>query len=186
MQTQDVSFVEAGVGVAEIDEAAEEEARADHEDERERYLGDDQRLCKPILAVGVIRSARSLERVSELKACRAQGWNDAEDQGCGDGDAEVEEQQMAVDGEIDRDGCCTVGRHTQEEPAGDGRDCNSQRAAGEGEQEALGEQLTDDALAACAESLANGEFASAGGGAGQQQIGDVGAGDEQNQRRRPP
>jgi hypothetical protein len=47
---------------------------------------------------------------------------------------------------------------------------------------AFGEQLADDADAACSEGLADGQFAGAGGGAGEQQVGDVGAGDEQDQR----
>ena len=45
----------------------------------------------------------------------------------------------------------------------------------------FGQQLTDDACAARAHGGANGEFTLAAGGADKQKIGDIGAGDEQNE-----
>ncbi len=54
-------------------------------------------------------------------------------------------------------------------------------AADEGEDDAFGQQLTDDACAARAHGGANGEFTLAAGGADKEKVGDVGAGDEQNE-----
>ena len=50
----------------------------------------------------------------------------------------------------------------------------------EREQHAFGEQLADDAAAAGADGGADGDLARAAGGARQQQVGDVGAGDQQH------
>ena len=92
LQSKDVLLVEPGIGIAEIDQAAEKEACADHEDERERHLGDDEGLCQPALAAGGIRSARCLERVRRVESASAERWDGSENQGCRDGDGEVEEQ----------------------------------------------------------------------------------------------
>ncbi len=54
-------------------------------------------------------------------------------------------------------------------------------AAGDGKHHAFGEQLADDAGAAGTHGGADGEFALAAGGAHEQEIGDVGAGDEQHE-----
>ena len=66
-------------------------------------------------------------------------------------------------------------------------------AAGERQQHAFGQQLADDAAAAGADRGADRDLALPAGGADQQQVGDVGAGDqqheadraEQHQQRRP-
>ena len=54
-------------------------------------------------------------------------------------------------------------------------------AGDEREQQALGEELTDDLPARRAERQAHRDLARAGGAARQQQVGDVGAGDEQQE-----
>ena len=54
-------------------------------------------------------------------------------------------------------------------------------AAGQREDDAFGQQLTDDARAARAHGGANGEFTLAAGCAHEQKVGDVGAGDEENE-----
>ncbi len=58
---------------------------------------------------------------------------------------------------------------------------HAEGGAGEGEQETLAEQLAHDAGARGAEGGAHGEFLLAGGAAGEQEIGEVGAGDEQHE-----
>ena len=60
-------------------------------------------------------------------------------------------------------------------------DNEAEDAAGEGEHEALGEQLANDAGATSAHGGADGELALAAGGTDQEQVGDIGAGDEQNE-----
>ena len=57
----------------------------------------------------------------------------------------------------------------------------AQEASGDGEQDTFGEQLADDAGAAGSQGGADGKLALAACGAHQQQIGHVGAGDQQHQ-----
>src|SRR5438128_919896 len=68
-----------------------------------------------------------------------------------------------------------------EKRAADGRDENSEEAAGSGEEQAFGEQLPDDATSGGAHGGAEGEFLGALRGEGEQEICNVGAGDEKNQ-----
>src|ERR1051326_3389470 len=59
---------------------------------------------------------------------------------------------------------------------------DAESAAGRAEQEALRSQLAYDAAAAAADGCADGEFARAGRRANQEQITDIGAGDEKQER----
>ena len=56
----------------------------------------------------------------------------------------------------------------------------AEEGSGAGEDEAFGEELADDAAAAGAESAAHGELLGARGGAGEQEVGEIDAGDEQD------
>ncbi len=61
------------------------------------------------------------------------------------------------------------------------RQGDAERRSAEREQAALDKQLRGDAAARCSEGHADGHLALAGAGAGEHQIGEVGAGDEQHQ-----
>ena len=60
----------------------------------------------------------------------------------------------------------------------------SEDTSGDGEQNAFREQLADDARAARSHGGTNGEFTLASCSADEQEIGDVGAGDEEDEARR--
>ena len=62
------------------------------------------------------------------------------------------------------------------------REDNSQRAAAKREQDAFREQLANDAASAGAQGCAHGDFFAASDGAREQEIGDVGACDQENER----
>ena len=64
------------------------------------------------------------------------------------------------------------------------RQQQSDQAAGDGEHQALGQQLADDAPAAGAERGADGDFLLARERAGEEQVGDVGARDEEHEGHR--
>ena len=86
-----------------------------------------------------------------------------------------------MDGDVEREWC--PGRRRPCAAANglaSGGEGDAECAADEREHKAFCQKLADDARAACAEGLADGELAGAGGGAGEQQVGDVGAGDEQH------
>ena len=59
----------------------------------------------------------------------------------------------------------------------------AEHAAGQRQHDALGEQLADDAAARAADRGADRDLAPASGRAHEQQVGDVGAGDEQDEAR---
>jgi hypothetical protein len=61
------------------------------------------------------------------------------------------------------------------------REYEAESTAGESEERALGEDLTDDAPAGGAKGEANAEFLGAGAGAGEQKVRDVDAGDEEDE-----
>ena len=60
----------------------------------------------------------------------------------------------------------------------------AERASRKREQDAFGEKLAENSPLACAERGANGEFASAAGGARKQKIGDICASDQEHKRNR--
>ncbi len=110
-----------------------------------------------------------------------EGGCEAEEK-CGEErDAEGEEQ----DGQIRRgshgDVVVALAEEGDEGAGGGEGDAESEEAAGEGEEEGFDEALADDACAAGAEGEASGDFALAGGGAGEEEVGEVGAGDEKNE-----
>ena len=68
-----------------------------------------------------------------------------------------------------------------EKHQGEKRDGDSGGASGCGQYQAFGEELANEAEARGSEGDADGDFLAAGGGAGEQQIGDVGAGHQQDE-----
>ena len=83
----------------------------------------------------------------------------------------------------------TVGADARDIDGADGEQCahtevaggEAENSAGKRQKQAFGEQFAHDARAGGAESGADGEFAGAARGTRQQQVGDVGAGDQQDE-----
>src|SRR5258708_23317788 len=61
-------------------------------------------------------------------------------------------------------------------------ECDTNSSANDSEQQALHQQLTRDAPAACADGGSNGHLTPAGGRAGQKQAGEIRAGHQQDAR----
>src|SRR5580698_4897753 len=180
LEKKHVVAVEAGVDMIEIDEAAQEEAGADKQNERQRNLGDYERAGQGTPGRAARCAAAVFQRRGELKARGAECGNGAEENRGEERDGEREQKQPGVDGDIEGE-CFRAGDHVQQHAVGQGGEGDAECASGEREGEAFCQELTDDAQAACAERLADGKFAGARGGAGQQQVGDVGAGDEKHE-----
>src|SRR6185369_11440934 len=81
---------------------------------------------------------------------------------------------------IDADAGDVAGVQRQQAADAEQAEEEAKRAADHGEQHAFGKELLDDAAAAGADGGADGDFARADGGAGQQKVGDVGAGNEEH------
>src|SRR5580658_10226269 len=110
--------------------------------------------------------ARVFDRLMQIAGSHAQAGHKSEEN-CGEdcdenGPAEGRAVDVQRTEERERDGalmCEPFDKTDREQQAEDG--------AGAGEDEALGEQLTHDTAAACAESAAHGELLAARGGASQ-------------------
>ena len=76
----------------------------------------------------------------------------------------------------------TIGHQPRDPPAGDQ---HAHRPADQRQHHALGQELADQSPAPGAECRAERHLPPAGGGAGELEVGDVGAGDEQDQRDEP-
>ena len=172
--------IEAGIDIVEVDETADEEAGADQQNQREGDLDDDERFGKRSFGRAGAGGTAVLEDVGELEASGAESGKSAEEKCSANGNGEGEEQKARVDGDIERQHVRTGGDHAEEKMICQHGDSDAERAAESGEQQRFCEELTDEARTPGAECLADGELASAGGGASKQQVGDVGAGDQQN------
>jgi hypothetical protein len=94
-----------------------------------------------------------------------------------------EKEDAPVDGDVAEAG--RAGRYRRfEQREADGREEESERAAERCHQDAFGDELADDAMARRSHGGANSDFFFANGCARQCEIGDVGAGDQQDERNR--
>ena len=184
-ESEDVAGIEAGVDLAESNEGADEECGSDEENESERDFADDKQGAGLALAeAGAGAVAAFLKGGVEVGARGADGGEESEENAGEEGDAEGESEDAPVDtdgGSMFADAGKAGGADGEQGANAGVAEDEAEDAAGEGEDDAFGQQLTDDARAARAHGGANGEFTLAAGGADKQKVGDVGAGDEENE-----
>ena len=120
-----------------------------------------------------------------LQACSGVGfgrlprWEHAEQQRGANGDCQDESQHQRVQREIHVKARIRFRQHSDQRAVnevGNGDGCHT---ADGGEGQTLGDELADDAFAACAERQTQRDFWFAGSAAREQQVGEIGAGDEQ-------
>jgi GNAT superfamily N-acetyltransferase len=171
--------LESEIDVEDFEEAAQQQAGADEQHAGESDFGDDEDGAEALMLAALAGAgAGVLERLLQVAGGHAEAGDEAEEDGGEDGDEDGPAESGAVD----------VQRAEQRQ--GDGslmasqarewRRDQPQDGSRAGEDEAFGEQLAHDAGAAGAESGAHGELLGAGGGAGEKQVGEVDAGDEQD------
>ena len=177
--------IEAGIDVAQGDEAADEQGGTDQQDERERDLADDQqRAGLALTESGAGAVAAFLERGVEVGARGSDGGEQTEENAGKQRDAEGEGEHPPIDadgGAMLADAGNIAGAEGQQAAHADEAEHQSEDPSGDGEQNAFREQLADDARAAGSHGGANGEFTLASCSADQQKIGDIGAGDEKDE-----
>ena len=117
----------------------------------------------------------------QIDAGRVQRRCDSEKHGRNPGGRKSERQHAPVEPDFIQPR--NIGRREahQQRRNPDG-DQQAERARGQRQQAAFGEHLANNARAAGAHGGADGDFACAPGGFGQQQVRDIGAGDQQHQR----
>ena len=180
-QGEDVVLVEAGVHGLEVPEAAEHEAGSDEQDEGERDLDDHEGGAGFAgSAVGVGAAEALLEGFVDVAFGHAPGGEEAREDAGRDGEGEGEGEDGAVEADVAHAGQL-VGEELDEElDAVVGGD-EAERASAEGDDQGFAEQLLDDARAGCAHGGADGDLFAAREGAGEDEVGDVGAGDEEHE-----
>src|ERR1700676_4402077 len=120
------------------------------------------------------------ERRRQIEAaCKPRGGK-AEDGSGGDRDDDGKRQHAPADGYV-IEARQAFGKKLQQEFPSAEEDRETGDAAKHGEQQALGEELTNEAHSCGSQCLANGDLASSRAGASKQQIGDVDAADQQDQ-----
>ena len=182
---QHVRGIEAGINRAQRERGADEQRRSDEQDERQRDFDDNEDRSRLVLPEAGPRSAGALlERRREIGARGVERGDQAEDDAGGERDANRERQYAHVhrhERAVAAD-ARQSGRVDRQERA-DARDAenHSEHAAGEREDDALGQELTHDASPARANRSANRDFAAAPGRSHQQQVRHVRARDQQHE-----
>ena len=165
------------------DEAANQQAEADQQHERQGHLRDDQHAPRAPRARAAAHCAAGVaEALGEIDARRLERRRKPERE-AGDQRCEQAEPQHSS---IDADGHAlgNVAARDREQPQRVHRPPRQQRAghaAGEEQQHVLDQQLADEARAARAKRGANDAFPASRHRACQHQVGDVDAGDQHDQ-----
>ena len=181
-QRQHAIGPEAEIDVLHRQDGPNHQTGRDEQHQRQRDFGDHERLAKEHLpAAAGHAAARLAERGGDVLRRRVERRREPED----DARGRRHEQREEQDGRVQRDLGLVgnrVWRHEREDRlqsrSGQG---GAERAAAHGEHQALDEKLPNDPRPACAECGAHRHLLLPLDGFRQQQIRDIGAGDQQQQ-----
>jgi hypothetical protein len=186
VQGQDPARVEAGIDAGEAHVAAEQEPAAGHQHEGQGHLRGHQDAARPAARGTDSRGRRAFaQRRQERRGADAQGRRHAGEDGGHDAQRHGEGQDRAAHARLHvaRDLGGQGDRQRAEGPVAEGQ---SGRARDHREDQALGEELPQQAPASGPERAADRELAHPGERAGQHQAGHVHAGHDQQHRHAPP
>ena len=152
----------------------------DQQHDRDRHLGDHQGGSQARLAAAA--GPRTVAQGSQAAAADPPGGRDSESRGGERGDQRGETE----DAEIDR-GCLGDGQGVRHQPgeqrSAENRQQHAEQPAKRGQQQTLREELPHQPLPAGADGGAHGQLLSPRESPGQQQVGEIGAGDQQDAHR---
>ena len=178
-------WIEAGIDGLELHECANQQRGSDDQNQREGHLRHDQYGAELAAAKADAGAAAALvERGSKVGARGADRRHEAEENPGEDRDAEGKEQDGWIEGHAASgfaDSRKIPGADGQEQTDASESENEAEKAAGQRERQALGQQLADDLEATSAERGAGRELALSYRGAHQQEIRDVGARNEQHE-----
>ena len=172
---------EPGIDALQPDEAREQERRAHQQHARQRHFGQHEQRPRPAGRAMPRHAAAALrEPAAQVVAHQAHGRRHAEEQPGHDREPEREGERAPVHADLvePRDGPRLERLQRADAPHGE---AEPQRAAGEREHHALGEQLADQPPPRGAERRADRHLALPRGDPREHQVGHVGAGDQQHQ-----
>ena len=163
------------------DQAAHQQAGAEGQHKGKSHLGDHQDVAQRLPMPAAARQARAFfEHGHQVEFARGDDRGQAGNQARGQGNGTGEEQDRDIERGFGEAGN-VAGRKSDQRAQGAIRQDDSGHSAHRGNDRAFGEQLPRQAQTACADGFAEGQFAGARGIAGEQETGNVGAGDQQNQ-----
>ena len=175
--------VEAGVGVLDVQEASDEQRGADQQRQRQRHLDDDEGVAQAIAhAAAAGATAAVLERAGEIACCRLQCGREAEQNACQHGHGDREHHDARVHRPFN-----VVRNHHRRRDGGDQgfeaaiRDEQAERRAQQAEEHALRQQLAHQPRSTGAERRPDGHLPLPAGRPREQQVGDVGARNQEHQ-----
>ena len=177
---EDVARVEPGQLLLLAQEGAHHQARAHEQDHRQPDLGH-QQGGPAALARPAAPASSFLQDVVEIDARGAQGGQEAEDEAGGDGDDEGKRHHAQVDVHVAQQLREAGGDDEGEEARAPEREHEAAAAPDEGQDEVLGQELPHEPAPAGSGGRAQGELLLPRRARGQQQVRDVGAGDEQDE-----
>ena len=184
----DIAGIDAQIHLHEAEKRSHQQAGAGQQHQGEGGFGYHQTIAQAA-AAGLRRRGHAtfLQRVVQIGFRGGQSGRKTKDDARHHGDAQAVEQNPPV--EPDDAGVghaeAVVPRHLQGKQAvtGPGQ-CQAQGSSDRRQHHALREQLRDQTPPVGADGDPHGHLASSSGGPGQQQIGDIGAGDEQDEKHR--
>src|SRR5271163_2795287 len=178
---EDTGGLEAGADLNEVVEAFEHESSADEEHEGERGFGDGQRATEAMLGARGSRGASAaFQSFLQFRAGGLERGYEPEGKGDENDHGGSEEEDAEV--HANAHGLQRIGGQ-QISQAGDSPSSQdySEDAAAECEHEVFRQHLTNDAAAAGTEREAQSDFPGAGGAAHEEEVGNVHAGNEQDE-----
>ena len=189
---EDVPGLEARIHALQSAEAANEQARAEHQHQGQRDLGRHERVPQDRVSRVGVGAATLLQGVVGVGVREPPRRQDAGQKPGDDRDAEGEGEHGQVDTDVGHAGHL-VAEEGDDETHAEAGEKQSERAAGDREHDGLGEDRPDDARAAGPEGRAHRDLLAPRDRAGENEVGDVGArdqeheahGPEQDEQRRP-
>ena len=173
--------IETEIDCRERRKRPQKKAGADDQHERQRHLQHDKRLTQHPRPLAGDGAPLLLHRLDRLDASGAKCRHDAKQQRRRDRHGGGEPEHAPVEREIERYGFLVRGELLHQESAAPPRQHQPKRRSGAGQDQALGEQLARDPELRRAHRQPKAQLVAPGIRAGQHQVGDVGAGNQQHE-----
>ena len=177
----DAGWFKPRVEALQLGQTPRAESCADENHQGQRDLHDDQSAAEvPSADAGFGRAPAAFEFRNQIRPARTKRGEQAEEDAGKRRDPEGEDQDARFQGRRAGKlggGWLEAGEHVHQ-PDGDN---HSKPATGQGQEHAFGQQAPDQTPASGSQREADGEVARTSGGAGELEIGEVGAGDEQDE-----
>ena len=182
---QQLLGLDTDVEPVHVEEAADHQAGARQQHHRERELGDDQDARPaPGADAAASRTSALFQYFVEIGFRHVERRRQAEHDARAEADGGEEREDLRVHRELDPVGLADILRGGVEQADANVREAESEQTAQDREQYALDEQLPHDTPPCGAERDPHGHLTRARGRAREQQVCDVGAGDQEDERDR--